>query len=136
MTRGLRNHNPLNIRKSGDRFKGEVVPSSDAAFKQFESDAYGYRAAFVILSSYLKCGKNNIVKIVASWAPSADGNNTASYIANVEKRSGVDRFQPLTIYSGRDYISIVAAMSQSENGVPAVMEDVEAGFALQNRLRK
>lgn len=136
MTRGLRNHNPLNIRKSGDRFKGEVVPSSDAAFKQFESDAYGYRAAFVILSSYLKCGKNNIVKIVASWAPSSDGNNTYKYIENVERRSGVERFQPLTVGSGNDYIKIVAAMSQSENGVPAVMEDVEAGFALQNRLRK
>lgn len=136
MTRGLRNHNPLNIRKSRDRFQGEVVPSSDPAFKQFKSDAYGYRAAFVILASYLKAGKNNIVRIVASWAPSSDGNNTDKYIENVERRSGVERFQPLTVGSGNDYIKIVAAMSHSENGVPAVMDDVVAGFGLQNRLRK
>ncbi|MBO7624526.1 MAG: structural protein P5 [Bacteroidales bacterium] len=136
MTRGLRNHNPLNIRKSGDRFKGEVVPSSDAAFKQFLSDAYGYRAAFVILATYLKQGRNTIVAIVARWAPAADNNNTARYIENVERRSGIDRFQPLTAASGNDYIRIVAAMSQSENGVPAVMEDVVAGFNLQNRITR
>lgn len=136
MSRGLRNHNPLNIRKSRDRFKGEVVPSSDVAFKQFESDAYGYRAAFVILATYLQQGKNNITRIVASWAPAADNNNTVRYIENVEKRSGIDRFQPLTSASGNDYIQIVAAMSYSENGIPAVMEDVVAGFQLQKRITK
>ena len=136
MSRGLRNHNPLNIRRNKDRFKGEVVPSSDAAFKQFVSDAYGYRAAFVILATYLSQGRNCIVRIVAAWAPAADNNNTARYIENVERRSGVDRFQPLTAASGNDYIKIAAAMSYSENGVPAVMDDVVAGFNLQNRITR
>lgn len=135
VSRGLRNNNPLNIRNNKDKFQGEIV-SSDSAFKQFKSIEYGYRAAFVILHTYLKQGKNNVARIISAWAPVSDGNNTAKYIAHVEKRSGVDRFQPLTEHSGNDYIKIVAAMSWSENGVPADMDKVVAGFKLQNRIKK
>lgn len=125
----------MNIRKSKDKFLGEVV-SSDSAFKQFISMEYGYRAAFVILHTYLKREKNTIARIISAWAPANDGNNTADYIAHVERRSGVDRFQPLTEHSGSDYIKIVAAMSWSENGVPANMEEVETGFKLQKNIKK
>ena len=52
MSRGLRNCNPGNIRQSRSKFKGEVRPSRDSAFKQFESMAYGYRAMFVLLDTY------------------------------------------------------------------------------------
>lgn len=34
------------------RYKGEVRPSRDSAFKQFESLAWGYRAIFVLLDTY------------------------------------------------------------------------------------
>jgi hypothetical protein len=37
MSRGLQNCNPGNIRQSKVRYKGEVRPSRDSAFKQFES---------------------------------------------------------------------------------------------------
>ena len=37
MSRGLSNCNPGNIRQSKVRYKGEVQPSRDPAFKQFES---------------------------------------------------------------------------------------------------
>ena len=37
MSRGLSNRNPGNIRQSAVRYKGEVRPSRDPAFKQFES---------------------------------------------------------------------------------------------------
>ena len=52
MSRGLRNRNPGNIRRSGVRYKGEVRPSTDPAFKQFGSMALGYRAIFVLLDTY------------------------------------------------------------------------------------
>ena len=134
MTRGLRNNNPLNIRKNKDAFAGEV-PSTDPAFKQFLSMAYGYRAAFVILGTYLDRGLNTIEKIVRAWAPPSE-NNTESYINNVVLRSKVPRSKVLTSMSGNDYIAIVAAMSWSENGVPAVMNDVVSGFILQTKIRK
>ena len=50
--RGIRNNNPCNIRLSRTTYKGEVNPSSDKAFKQFESMAYGYMAVFVTLRHY------------------------------------------------------------------------------------
>ena len=52
MSRGLENRNPGNIRQSRVRYKGEVRPSRDPEFKQFESPAWGYRAIFVLLDTY------------------------------------------------------------------------------------
>ena len=132
--RGLRNNNPLNIRHSRDRFQGEVVPGSDRAFKQFTSRAYGYRAAFVTLATYLAHGRNTVEKIIRAWAPPTE-NNTEGYINHVVQRSGVGRNKVLTAESGGDYRKIVAAMSHCENGVPANMADVEAGFRLQSKIK-
>lgn len=132
--RGIRNNNPLNIRHNGDLFKGEVRPATDKSFKQFVSMAYGYRAAFVILGSYLARGLNTLEKIVRTWAPPTE-NNTESYISTVAKRSGVGRDKVLTANSGSDYRKIVAAMCHCENGVAANMQDVEVGFGLQHKIR-
>ncbi|MDR1102958.1 MAG: structural protein P5 [Tannerella sp.] len=134
MARGLDNNNPLNIRHNKDVFQGETVPSKDRAFKQFKTMACGYRAAFVTLGTYLTRGRNTVEKIVSAWAPPEDGNRTEDYIRHVETWSGVRRDTVLTAKSGRDYIRIVAAMSRVENGEPAVMDDVEAGFGLQTKL--
>lgn len=131
--RGIRNNNPLNIRRNGDHFQGEVVPGSDREFKQFTTMAYGYRAAFVVLGTYLAQGRNTIEKIIRAWAPPTE-NNTEAYINTVEKRSGVGRTKVLTAESGGDYRKIVAAMSHCENGVPANMADVEAGFRMQRKI--
>ena len=54
-SRGLRNNNPLNIRKNADNFKGEIK-GKDKSFKTFSSLPYGYRAGFVILGTYLSQG--------------------------------------------------------------------------------
>lgn len=54
LPRGYRNNNPGNIRINGDLFQGEIRPSKDKSFKQFETMAYGYRSVFRILSNYRK----------------------------------------------------------------------------------
>jgi hypothetical protein len=128
---GLRNNNPLNIRCSRDVFNGELPPVND--FKRFESIAFGYRAAFVVLGTYLSRGKNTITKILQSWSPCCE-NDTNGYIAFVERSTGVDRNKILTSQSGDDYIKIVSAMSQMECGVPASIADVKTGFKLQNKI--
>jgi len=135
MTRGYKNMNPGNIEQSRDVFQGEVVPSQDKRFKQFKTMAYGYRAMFVTLDTYRKRGKDTIDKIVRSWAPPVE-NHTDVYISSVEKWSGVPRNKKLSEHSGNDYINIVAAMSRMENGIPADMSDVMAGFNLQNRIKR
>lgn len=134
--RGLNNNNPLNIISGGDVFQGEKTPSTDKRFKQFTSPAYGYRAGFVTLGTYLtKHNRNTIDKIIRSWAPPSE-NDTVNYVSLVEKWSGFDRNKVLKAESGDDYIKIVAAMSRVENGVSAVMADVEAGFLMQNKITK
>lgn len=134
--RGLNNNNPLNIVKSGDVFQGEAIPSTDARFKQFTSPAYGYRAGFVTLGTYLaKYGRNTIEKIIGAWAPPFE-NDTARYVSLVERWSGVAKDKVLTATSGEDYIKIVAAMARMENGAPAAMADVEAGFELQSKISR
>jgi hypothetical protein len=135
MARGTDNCNPGNIRHNKDKFQGEVVPGRDRAFKQFESMAFGYRAMFTMLGTYLARGRDTIEKIVRDWAPPSE-NDTEKYISAVEKWSGVHRHKLLTSRSGDDYIQIVAAMSRMENGVPAVMADVEAGFGLQTKISR
>ena len=135
MSRGLRNNNPGNIRNSNDLFLGEIRPSTDRSFKQFETMPYGYRAMFICLATYFnKYGRDTIDKIIKAWAPPSE-NDTEKYIATVESFTGINRYHRLTMNDGKAYISIVAAMSRMENGVNAVMSDVKAGFGLQSRIK-
>jgi len=137
MARGLRNNNPLNLRlsKRGDTFTGEVKPSQDGCFRQFETMAYGYRAVFRQLELYNKRGINTMEKIIKAWAPENE-NPTEFYVLMVASRCGVAKDKILTLNDGADYIKIVAAMSFFENGTPAEMNDVEAGFALQTGITR
>ena len=94
---------------------------------------YGYRAAFVILATYLSRGDNTIEKIISRWAPPSE-NKTQTYISTVVKYSGVTADEILTATSGDKYILIVSAMSFVENGINADINQIKAGFALQNKI--
>ena len=130
MSRGLRNCNPGNIRKSRSKFKGEVHPSRDSAFKQFESMAYGYRAMFVLLDTYrTRYGLSTIRQMISRWAPPTE-NFTEGYIRFVADHTGIDADAQVDSRSERDMVPIVAAMSQIENGTKATMDDVYEGWRL------
>ena len=131
--RGLRNNNPLNIRHNKDTFQGEIT-GTDKAFKTFSCMPYGYRAAFVILHTYLLRGENTIAKIVTRWAPPIE-NDTENYIAFVERHTGIPRHKELTTSDGADYILIMSAMSFMENGVNADISEIKAGFNLQSKIK-
>ena len=133
MSRGLRNCNPGNIRQSRSNFKGEVRPSRDSAFKQFESMAYGYRAMFVLLNSYHKrYGLTTIREMISRWAPPSE-NFTEGYIRFVAERTGISADAEVDSRSERDMVPIVAAMSEIENGTKAAMTDVYEGWKLFSR---
>lgn len=129
MTRGLRNRNPGNIRRSKTCYLGEVTPSRDAAFKQFETMAWGYRAMFVLLDSYRRRGYGTLRQMIARYAPPVE-NHTENYIRCVVTWSGVDADEPLDTHDRATMLAVVAAMSRMENGREAVMSDVEAGWTL------
>ena len=78
MSRGLENRNPGNIRQSRVRYKGEVRPSRDPEFKQFESPAWGYRAIFVLLDTYRRRhGLRSLREMISRWAPPSENRTEA-----------------------------------------------------------
>ena len=80
MSRGLRNNNPGNIRRSKVKYQGEVSPSRDPEFKEFETMAYGYRAMFVLLDTYRsRYGLTTIRQMLNRYAPPKE-NFTEGYV--------------------------------------------------------
>ena len=70
-SRGIRNNNPLNIRRSRDQWKGLSKTQNDPSFCQFESMEWGWRAAFWLLTRtyYHTYRLFTIRAIVQKWAP-------------------------------------------------------------------
>ena len=118
LTRGLRNNNPLNIRHGKNQWLGMAEQQTDKAFVQFKARKYGYRAAFKLLRTYIeKRGANTIGKIIARWAPSADGNNTQAYIDYVSRTAGIPADEPLRFQDQQAMVDVVRSMAQMESGL-------------------
>ena len=121
--RGIRNNNPLNIRRSKDKWKGMRAVQSDAQFCQFESLEWGWRAAFWLLTRtyYHKYRLFTIRAIVQKWAPAIE-NNTQAYIANVSRLTGIDPDEPIGIPSERParWMMVGVAMAIQENGTESL----------------
>lgn len=137
LPRGLRNNNPLNIRKGND-WQGEQHPQTDSAFEQFETLEHGYRAAFIIIRNYLakRPPINTPRAIIARWAPPSE-NHTQRYLDFVCKRAVLNPDETLRwSTSGADKNKIcmlVWAMAEYENGMKLSFGRVENGFALACR---
>ena len=118
--RGIRNCNPLNIRRTGkDQWKGMAEVQADRAFVQFKSLEDGWRAAFHLLTRtyYHKYRLYTIRTIIRRWAPSSE-NDTSAYIANVSLLTGIDPDEPIGIPSDRPsrWMAVGVAMAIQENG--------------------
>ena len=117
--RGIRNNNPLNIRRSKDQWQGLKKTQNDPSFCQFETFEYGWRAAFVLLTRtyYHKYRLYTIRAIVSKWAPPNE-NNTRAYIENVCRLTGIAPDEPLGIPSEHParWMLVGAAMAIQENG--------------------
>ena len=91
--RGIRNNNPLNIRK-GSQWQGMSKEQSDPAFVQFISMQYGIRAAFKLMINHISGFKgtrpprNTISKLISVWAPPSE-NATTKYIDFVSQAVGL-----------------------------------------------
>ena len=129
--RGLRNCNPLNIRKTNIRpWLGEVRPGQDAQFCQFQDMAHGYRAAMRILQNYQRLyGLRTLRQIISRWAPPSE-NDTHGYIDTVCHLTKWDSERALQLKQKEQMSPLVSAMSQVENGRKANLEEVEAGWML------
>ena len=111
---GLRNNNPLNIRKS-DNWQGLAQIQSDPDFCIFTSMEWGLRAAFVILFNYLKKKVDTPDKIIKRWAPPSE-NKTESYIEFVCSGGYLDRNARILKTDKQKLCRLVWAMAQFECG--------------------
>ena len=131
--RGLRNNNPLNIRKSRKTtWVGQSEKQEDRAFVQFCSMAYGYRAAFKVLQNYrVLYDCMTLRQYIQRWAPPIE-NNTEAYVSSVARTAGVnpDTLLPSPRKGKAVWVKIVAGMHLVENGMMPVVSRIEEGWEL------
>lgn len=132
--RGIRNNNPLNIRK-GNNWQGERLVQSDPDFEEFESMQMGIRAAFMILKNYIS-GRDGhyrpcdtIYKIINRWAPESE-NATRSYIDKVSRLTGIHPNERIYFNDRKTMVSIVNAMIFVECGVRVDLAIIQSGYDL------
>lgn len=116
LSRGFRNNNPGNIRRTSDNWQGKIpfAQSTDTEFEQFYEINWGLRAMMKDIQNKIKGGYNTVSKIITKYAPPSE-NNTASYIANVVNWSGLTANQALTA-NKTVIIALCKAMVLMENG--------------------
>ncbi len=133
MTRGIRNNNPLNIRRvAGTRWKGQRAEQTDREFVQFSSIEYGIRAAFCILETYRRKYKAVCVEdIINRWAPPSE-NDTRKYVETVCRLTG---------FGGKERLeesqlpALVYAMAFVECGAPISKETISKAYSLYVKLK-
>lgn len=127
LPRGIRNNNPLNIRK-GCSWRGERPTQVDREFEEFTSMEFGIRAAIKLVCNHIngKAGSrrpcDNLAKLIERWAPPTE-NNTGAYIEAVEKMTGINRYQRIYANNRLMVSRIVQAMAKVETGA-----DLDAGL--------
>ena len=128
--RGLRNNNPLNIERTGDRWRGMSPEQRDPRFVQFVAPEWGVRAAIVILRNYQRrYHLHTLTEILHRYAPAVE-NHTKRYIERVSSRAGISPDTPLDL-TDRELVSrLIEAMWMVECGVPGDPETIERGLDL------
>ena len=131
--RGLRNNNPLNIRRNRKTtWLGQSEKQEDRDFVQFTTMAYGYRAAFKTLQNYrVLYDLMTLRQIIQRWAPPTE-NHTDEYVKSVARETGInpDALLPSPRKSKMLWVRIVAAMHLVENGMMPKMSVIEEGWDL------
>lgn len=120
--RGIRNNNPGNVREAangGDAWKGERATNDDPAFEEFTEMRYGVRAAAIVFRNYQnKYGLRSVAAMVSRWAPPSE-NDTASYIAAVAQRVGVNPDTTIDIFNADTCYKFLRAIFRHECGIAA-----------------
>lgn len=86
LTRGIRNNNPANIRRSASKWLGLSKIHSDKHFCQFTEMAYGIRAFFILMRTYrYRYNCKTPRAILTRFAPASE-NNLDAYLRFIESK--------------------------------------------------
>lgn len=122
--RGIRNHNPGNLRP-GSRWLGLADPPSDGEYLRFVAPVYGLRAAALLLRNYQRRnGLRTPQQIVNRWAPPSgrmlDGRaytqDSDGYAAFVARRLGVQPTDAVDLNDPQRLETFLRAVVAKENG--------------------
>ncbi len=144
MKRGIRNNNPLNIRRGTSHWVDRRETVTDKEFEEFTSMAFGYRAAWKVMETYQlrlrQAGKSyTLENIIHRWVPPEDGNDTTTYLRTVIRLLDykVAGRQPLPSPACREghrvFARILAAMTCVECGIKPEEVDkasIERGWVM------
>lgn len=109
-SRGYRNNNPGNIRYiATNPWNGQI--GNDGGYGIYDTPRNGTRALGHQLRKY---GSNTIGALISKWAPAADSNNTAAYIADVSSQLDIDAWAPIDVVS--QLADLAEAIARHENG--------------------
>lgn len=122
-------NNPLNIRFSErNHWKGQM--SSYKGFCVFKDREHGYRAAYLLLQTYIRNGYDTIREIITRWAPPSE-NNTAAYIDFVAEETFISPDTKLDCRTVHDYwslIIIICAMARMETGLTPQPQEINVSL--------
>ena len=129
--RGLRNNNPLNIRRNpANKWVGQAPEQKDREFVTFISMPYGIRAGVIILMNYWdKRGLRTVREMIATWAPPSE-NDTDAYVRQVCLLSGLEANATADVYDPDTLFILLDAMIVVECGVRLPESVIREGMAL------
>ena len=131
LPRGIRNHNPGNLRRSADPWQGLATTQTDAEFFQFASAKWGIRALARTLIAYQdRVGLRNIKQMIGRWAPPVE-NDTGAYVRVVAAAVGVGAEERIDVHDYAVLRPLVLAIIKHENGQqPYTDAEIDAGLVL------
>ena len=128
LSRGIRNNNPLNIRRSTSHWIGKVYRYTDREFEQFAKMVFGVRAGIVLLTRHVLCNRLRTLKgIVHIWAPDGDGGNNERAYCKALMQRGVTNDVQLT----KDWLfGLMVAMCDVESQFTLTRKTFEEAFSM------
>jgi len=115
LPRGLRNHNPGNIRYGQFAKTQGAIGKDSGGFAIFQTAEDGLRALGELLRSYARRGLNTVRGVINRWAPPTE-NDTGAYVGAVSKRLGVTEDQALNMSDPKVIAGLTAEITRHENG--------------------
>jgi hypothetical protein len=113
LPRGIRNNNPGNIERTGDKWRGMAPEQTDPRFVVFTDPVFGLRAMARVLRNYQRAGFTTVRQMIHRWAPPAE-NATDAYVDAVAAAIGK---RPDDDVTDADFPALMAAIVKHENGM-------------------
>lgn len=128
--RGIRNCNPMNIRKSSSDWLGKVIPSLDPEFETFCDMVHGIRAGMKLIHTYVTKHKCTTLRdIIRRWAP-VNENDTERYLNIVSIRTGIQPSDKINPTNKTQMCRLTKAMTFVECGVCLELSLFETSYNL------